>query len=59
LRLEVRHFRIHDRKLGKLELLMDFRKTAQDGGRIPVSIEYAQQLIRFNRDQTILSLLQP
>lgn len=34
LRIELRHFYIHDAKEGKLELTLDFRKTHQAGGKI-------------------------
>ena len=33
LKLQVRHFRLVDKKKGKIEITLDFRKTAQDGGR--------------------------
>ena len=33
LKLEVRHFRLVDKKKGKIEITLDFRKTAQDGGK--------------------------
>ena len=32
LRLELRHFRLVDQKKGMIEITLDFRKTAQDGG---------------------------
>jgi len=33
LKLEVRHFRLVDQESGKIEITLDFRKTAQDGGK--------------------------
>lgn len=33
LRLEIRHLRLVDPEKGKIEILVDFRKTAQHGGK--------------------------
>jgi hypothetical protein len=33
LRIELRHIRLHDKKIGKVELSLDWRKTNQTGGK--------------------------
>jgi hypothetical protein len=34
LHIKVRHIRVHDPATGKVELILDFRKTHQTGGKI-------------------------
>jgi hypothetical protein len=40
LKLEFRHFRLVDKKKGRLEVTLDFWKTAQDRGTMNLDLDY-------------------